>query len=216
MQNVSGDKQKRLQRWKRQLFIKFTPDDSFLMEKRCSGRPHGRLCLSPLLLLNCALLQHLTNAVSRPATHTSSYFLPQVPGCYCCLRLWQATPGRRRGSGKFLLFFFYLLSLSGFLQVPAGAGGAGGEQGGPGGGAGGVSQRGPGAGRGLGLPLYGDLCQEQDHGGRALCRNRAADGFLSPAGPEGDLLPRLQRAVAGVGGFGGKLNRVEIEWFHVR
>lgn len=89
-----------------------------------------------------------------------------------------------------------LLSLSLISQVPAGAGGAGGQQGGPGGGEGGVPQRGPGARRGLGLPLHGDVGQEQDHGGRAVRRDREADGLLPSAGPEGDLLPRLQHTVA--------------------
>lgn len=82
------------------------------------------------------------------------------------------------------------------LQVSAGAGGAGGQQGGPRGRAGSVPQRGPGAGRGLGLPLHGDVGQEQDDGGRAFRRDRQADGLLPSARPKRDMLPPLQRTVA--------------------
>lgn len=86
-------------------------------------------------------------------------------------------------------------------QVRKGSGDPGGEQGGPGEREGGVLQRRPGPGRGVGLPLHGDLGQKQDHGGRTVRRDRSADGLRCPARQRRPLLLLLQYTIA-TGGLG--------------
>lgn len=53
-------------------------------------------------------------------------------------------------------------------QVREGSCDPGGEQGGPGKREGGIVQRRSGPGRGVGLPVHGDLGQEQNHGRRTV------------------------------------------------
>lgn len=205
-------------------------DDSFLMGpptdiKRLwsDGGPPGSwdsLCLflSSCSIVNCSkplLFQHLTNTVCRPTKHTHTHthaatkfslfpscFLPvgirKFPPVSGCNKTHPAGEKAADFKWRFLIFLFSLCS-----QVSAGAGGACGKQGGPGGGEGGVPKRGPGAGRGLGLPLHGDVGQEQDHGGRAVRGDREADGLLPPARPKRGVLPRLQRSVAAKPSAGG-------------
>lgn len=81
-------------------------------------------------------------------------------------------------------------------QVREGSCHPGGEQGGPGEREGGVVQRGPGPGRGVGLPVHGDLCQEQNHGGRTLRRDRSPDGLRCSARQGRALLLLLQYTIA--------------------
>ena len=138
----------------------------------------GWMCLSPSShsIVHCSkkkktLLFHLTNTVCRPTMHTHTHTMPlssvslwlppafslryqEVPVVSLCSKTHPA--GGRRSCISEVHSSDFILSLS-FSQVPAGAGGAGGQQGGPGGGEGGVPQRGPGARRGLGLPLHGDV-----------------------------------------------------------
>lgn len=66
-------------------------------------------------------------------------------------------------------------------QVREGSRDPGGEQGGLGKREGGVVQRRSGPGRGVGLPLHGDLGQEQNHGRRTVRGDRSADGLRRPA-----------------------------------
>lgn len=81
-------------------------------------------------------------------------------------------------------------------QVREGSRDPGGEQGGPGKREGGVVQRRPGPGRGVGVPLHGDLGQEQNHGGRTVRRDRSADGLRRPAGQGRPLLLLLHYTIA--------------------
>lgn len=155
---------------------------------------------SPLALLcivsNPLLFQHWANTVCRPTMHTQTHkqtHLWLFPSLSSSLRNHEVpvVGTKRHPAGWWRQHNFTDVTFSLNLQVPAGTGGAGGQQGGPGGWEGGVSQRGPGAGWGLGLPLHGDVSQEQDHGGWAFRGDRQADGLLPSAGPERGLLPRL-------------------------
>lgn len=51
------------------------------------------------------------------------------------------------------------------------------------------------SGTGVGLPLYWDLCQKQDNGGRAVCRNCPSDELFHTAGEAGAVLHSLCGAV---------------------